>query len=907
MRREEQNAYFKFLDFKRHALKALEEKEFNVAMQCAYHAAEIGWSQQTSDHKNIGWFDEDLDDVLASIGAFFRFKSPTTGGKPRQKRKAVFIASALYDVGGHSEVMRQWIRLLRDDDWKIGVFVTALDDRPLSYPRLSSELDKMGVETLCLTRELSMLQKAETLYRYLEEQTPELLFLFPHPFEVAAPVAISALEEKPTVIYFNHADHSFWLGRDCIDYLVEYRDLACEVSRVNRKIDGSRVVHMTAELVPRDRREAREELGIPGAATVSISVGSFFKVMPGSEIDLLPEGDDEGKIFDYFEVVRRILDDNPDHYHILITGEIPREYFKLNMPDYAHYEDRFLMPGHDSSKYYGAADFVIETIPIVGGLVRLEAMLCRLPLVGFACRNVDPDYFPPEYPLMAADEEEFAQISSRLIKDAGLRHRIGEELHAFYLDNMSRGFLRERLRELVSDGGANRSVVHSERPLRIGSTVDERYVPLQVLFSSEPEAAEYLALDLATGEECVLKARHGAVPEVLPYSHATDPRGYMLLVHGRVVGIPRKLWLNGIAGMRPSAIKLVGDVAALRDDVSGIHAGLDVSGSPSESSGEVLGRLVESGALHKAGVTVFMAADAVSPQGAAGRLAEAARQAGSIVMAISNNGPEGYSIKRTYGGLGASLEDYSRAVFLRNHGRSKRAPYVSNIFTAVPNVVIINAYRSDPDGFRTQPFKLIEQSAVSLGTAILISMDTYVHHQDVGEGEMSGTSSPQSAALITADLLVEVSKLLEVGDLEAAVNKIMQLPGAAPQPENVISMRKVLEDFSETECSIDTLIWLARLIEDTTPEDPDVLSDLACLLYADGAYNACEAKLKKALLSDAQHVPSLLNLALLYANADLDVDALTLCRTLLSVTDEADPAFKEANDLMATLGTRVET
>jgi len=39
---------------------------------------------------------------------------------------------------------------------------------------------------------------------------------------------------------------------------------------------------------------------------------------------------------------------------------------------------------------------------------------------------------------------------------------------------------------------------------------------------------------------------------------------------------------------------------------------------------------------------VFMAADAVSPQGAAGRLAEAARQAGSIVMAISNNGPEGY-------------------------------------------------------------------------------------------------------------------------------------------------------------------------------------------------------------------------------------------------------------------------
>jgi len=84
----------------------------------------------------------------------------------------------------------------------------------------------------------------------------------------------------------------------------------------------------------------------------------------------------------------------------------------------------------------------------------------------------------------------------------------------------------------------------------------------------------------------VLKARHGAVPEVLPYSHATDPRGYMLLVHGRVVGIPRKLWLNGICGMRPSAIKLVGDVAALRDDVSGIHAGLDVSGSPSESSGE---------------------------------------------------------------------------------------------------------------------------------------------------------------------------------------------------------------------------------------------------------------------------------------------------------------------------------
>jgi len=49
-------------------------------------------------------------------------------------------------------------------------------------------------------------------------------------------------------------------------------------------------------------------------------------------------------------------------------------------------------------------------------------------------------------------------------------------------------------------------------------------------------------------------------------------------------------------------------------------------------------------------------------------------------------------------------------VFLRNHGRSKRAPYVSNIFTAVPNVDN-QRVPERPDGFRTQPFKLIEQSA----------------------------------------------------------------------------------------------------------------------------------------------------------------------------------------------------
>jgi len=58
-------------------------------------------------------------------------------------------------------------------------------------------------------------------------------------------------------------------------------------------------------------------------------------------------------------------------------------------------------------------------------------------------------------------------------------------------------------------------------------------------------------------------------------------------------------------------------------------------------------------------------------------------------------------------------------------------------------------------------------------------------------------------------------------------------------------MRKVLEDFSETDVPSDTLIWLARLIEDTTPEDPDVLP-ISRPPYADGAYNACEAKLKES-------------------------------------------------------------
>jgi hypothetical protein len=94
--------------------------------------------------------------------------------------------------------------------------------------------------------------------------------------------------------------------------------------------------------------------------------------------------------------------------------------------------DRWLIiqPISDLSPFYQNVDFLIETFPLTGGTIRVEAMSFGLPIVGIENLEfsllTDTGVFPQNYPLIAKDNTEFINYCSSLITNEGFRTQIAK-------------------------------------------------------------------------------------------------------------------------------------------------------------------------------------------------------------------------------------------------------------------------------------------------------------------------------------------------------------------------------------------------------------------------------------------------------------------------------------------------
>ncbi|MDR9768892.1 hypothetical protein [Acetomicrobium sp.] len=122
-----------------------------------------------------------------------------------------------------------------------------------------------------------------------------------------------------------------------------------------------------------------ENYGIPESATVSVSIGSFSKVLNDPELD-------------YFRTIGTILRMFPNHYHLFVTKPPAPEILEKYLPEDQDIRKRLMVIGPFSNlePIYGVADFLIETFPQIGGMVKAEAMACKLPIVAFLNKKAWP-------------------------------------------------------------------------------------------------------------------------------------------------------------------------------------------------------------------------------------------------------------------------------------------------------------------------------------------------------------------------------------------------------------------------------------------------------------------------------------------------------------------------------------
>ncbi len=433
--------------FKSKAMDAFNRGDIEDALNYIYFASTIAWNKMLSIHHGI-WYDDEMESLLFEISRFVsKRKEPLhKKGSPHSKnRKAVYIASHLYDTGGHSRVLKDWISILSHYFTTQYVYITNVMNEDTFAPYIMSKLEQNGAIIKQLSWKDSYIERIRELEEWIKEDAPDVIILFIHPNDVITVSTLLSFKDLPCIIFFNHADHSFWLGKSVADLFVEFRDEGARVSKELRKIPDDRltVIPLTTEVRPQNAK--RSTFQLPEAGTVSVSVGGFAKVLGDPDLD-------------WFNTISNLLRLAPGHYHLFITTPPSKDVLDRYLPEEEDIRKRFIITGpfSDLGPAYGVADFLIETFPLAGGAVRIEAMACKLPIVAFHNKKLPTltrmDTLPPDYPFLAFTGEQIIEYSLKFIQDPELRSKMGSRLYEYYKENFSPERIGERLISLMEKG-----------------------------------------------------------------------------------------------------------------------------------------------------------------------------------------------------------------------------------------------------------------------------------------------------------------------------------------------------------------------------------------------------------------------------------------------------------------------
>jgi glycosyltransferase involved in cell wall biosynthesis len=290
-------------------------------------------------------------DALPRSGDDDLFDSIPASSASAQK-KVLHLASGVYNVGGHSRLIKNWIQAF--PQFNHSLLVT---EQNLEIPDFLSEtLEENGGDIFNLPPAANLTAKARAVRRIARGF--DYVLLHHHPNDII-PVVALATEDCPPVAAINHADHLFGFGIAVTDLMVEFCRLGEQLSKNRRFARETTVVpYLISVRQPEiSRREARQALGTGEDAVVLITIGSPYKYQPNEK-------------YNFFATAKKILERNPAARLYLIGAEEAQASAEQK-------HERMIFTGFipDPILYQAAADIYVEGFPVGGGLATVESVL----------------------------------------------------------------------------------------------------------------------------------------------------------------------------------------------------------------------------------------------------------------------------------------------------------------------------------------------------------------------------------------------------------------------------------------------------------------------------------------------------------------------------------------------------
>lgn len=285
----------------------------------------------------------------------------------RKKNKVVFYDYFSIDNRGVTE---QYLQGLMDNDYEI-LYIT-LQEKIEDMHNIIQKINSYKKADIYFVKKMKYEACNEIVEKILEFQPSKILY-HSAPWDVIGYVTLSFFDKsKIDRFLINLTDHAFWLGRDCVDYILEFRSYGANISIDHRNIEGKKLFIIPYYPIQNSEIEFQ---GFPFDAEcrrIIFSGGSLYKIYGSTT---------------FFDIVKTILNLYPDTiFYYLGNGNVKPliDFIQKNQ-----FENRFFYNKErkDINEVIKRCYFYLGTFPLGGGLMSQLAVANKKIPVAFTERK----------------------------------------------------------------------------------------------------------------------------------------------------------------------------------------------------------------------------------------------------------------------------------------------------------------------------------------------------------------------------------------------------------------------------------------------------------------------------------------------------------------------------------------
>ena len=407
-------------------------------------------------YEKLNFNTKNLDSKIENLAdkIYAKYKKDFNSIK-EHKNKYSFLATQIYETGGHTSCIVSLAKSLQEGNSKI----------PLYFSKLKSCLKRAPKKTFLLKNytEIKGIQhkknldisKTIKLYNLIINDSPEVIYVYIHPNDITSSIVLSLIKKTTNIktIFFNHASHYPTLGMKFCDLILEGMPTTQKITNEKRGYKNNKIIGLQSckkeeinYATKEELSEIRTSLGIEKNNQITISGGSAYKFFKN----------DSSK---YFELIKEILEIKPNLTHTVMTNlnKAQEEILNSIFSSKKELKERLLFINQtpDFEKYFQLADVFIDSFPVSSALTQIDLMKLKVASVVKINKDVLQwsfhEYMPENYPYMFENIEDMKNGILELLDNPKKRKEAIELNYNHWLETYEEESYIKKFKNIINE------------------------------------------------------------------------------------------------------------------------------------------------------------------------------------------------------------------------------------------------------------------------------------------------------------------------------------------------------------------------------------------------------------------------------------------------------------------------